>query len=137
MSFKPKNGIKIMHSKVLLPMLFAITIIGITQIAYAQEEIETFIAIDIQEFEKPDSKYNYQEITIIGHIQDYVRGDNVDITIVYPDESEEEISTYASKKGDIYTILHITHESQVGTHLIFLDYGADLVYTSFEILESP
>lgn len=125
-----------MQRRILLPMLLTVMIVSMAHIAYAEEELETYIAIDVEEFVQPDSKYNYQEITIIGHVQEYVRGDNIIITIIYPDETEEEINTYASKKGDIYTLLHITQESQIGTHMIFLDYGMDIVYTSFEILES-
>ena len=125
-----------MHSKVILPILLVIAVIGISQSTFAEEEMETYIAIDIEEFAQPDSKYDYQEITIIGHAQEYMRGDNITLTIVYPDESEEELNTYATKKGDIYTLIHITQDSQIGTHMIFLDYGMDLAYTSFEILES-
>ena len=125
-----------MQCKVILPILLAIVVIGISQSAFAEEEMETYIAIDNEEFVQPDSKYDYQEITIIGHVQEYIRGDNITITVIYPDESEEEINTYASKKGDIYTLIHITHDSQIGTHMIFLDYGIDIAYTSFEILES-
>jgi len=125
-----------MQCKVILPILLAIVVIGISQSAFAEEGMETYIAIDNEEFVQPDSKYNYQEITIIGHVQEYTRGDNITLTVIYPDESEEEINTYASKKGDIYTLIHITHDSQIGTHMIFLDYGMDIAYTSFEILES-
>ena len=125
-----------MQCKVILPILLVITVIGISQSAFAEEGIETYIAIDNEEFVQPDSKHNYQEIRIIGHVQEYFIGDNITLTIIYPDESEEEINTYASKKGDIYTLIHITHDSQIGTHMIFLDYGMDIAYTSFEILES-
>lgn len=125
-----------MQCKVILPILLAITVIGISQSAFAEEGIETYIAIDNEEFVQPDSKHNYQEIRIIGHVQEYFRGDNITLTIIYPDESEEELNTYATKKGDIYTLIHITQDSQIGTHMIFLDYGMDIAYTSFKILES-
>lgn len=126
-----------MHSKVILPILLGILVVSITQFSFAEEvEEKTYIAIDVEEFEQPKSKYNYQEITIFGHVEEYFRGDNITITIIYPDESEDEINTYGSKKGDIYTILHITHDSQVGTHMIFLDYGTEIAYTSFEVLEN-
>jgi len=126
-----------MHSKVILSILLGVLAVGITQFAFAQEsENTTYIAVDEEKFEQPASKYNYQEITIFGYVEDYARGDSITITIVYPDESEEEIKTYASKKGDIYTLLHITHDSQIGTHMIFLDYGTEIAYTTFEILES-
>ena len=60
----------------------------------------------------------------------------ITITIVYPDETELEINTFASKKGDIYTLLHITHDSQIGTHMLFLEYEGEKASTSFEILEN-
>jgi hypothetical protein len=125
-----------MQCKVILSILLAITVIGISQNAFAEEGVETYIAIDNEEFVQPDSRYDYQEITIIGHIQEYMRGDNITLTIIYPDESEEELNTYASKKGDMFTLIHITQDSQIGTHMIFLDYGMDIAYTSFEILEN-
>ena len=123
-----------MHSKVILPVLLGILIIGITQFAFAEEFM--FITVDEDEFVQPQSRHHYQEITIIGHVEDYHRGDRVTITISYPDGTEEEINTYASKKGDIYTLLHITHDSQIGTHMLFLEYGDELAITSFEILEN-
>ena len=125
-----------MHSKILFSMLLGILAVGITEATFAEEEETTFITVDEERFEQPKSMNNYQEITIIGHVQEYMRGDNIILTIIYPDESEEELNTYASKKGDIYTLIHITQDSQIGTHMIFLDYGMDLAYTSFEILES-
>ena len=125
-----------MQSKSILPVLLGIFIVGTLQFAFADEvETETFVAVDVEEFEQPQSKYKYQEVTIFGHVGDYFRGDEVTITIIYPDETEEEINTYASKKGDIYTLLHITHDSQIGTHFVYLDYGLDITYTTFEILE--
>lgn len=119
-------------------MLLGIVVIGITQFAFAEElEKVTFIAVDEEKFEQPQSKYNYQEITIIGYIEDYTRGSQITITIISPDETEEEISTYASKKGDIYTLLHVTDDSQIGIHNIILKYqDAEISSTSFEILEN-
>jgi len=126
-----------MHSKVILPVLLGILIIGITQFAFAGElEKTTFIEVDEEEFAQPQSKYKYQEITIIGHIEDYHRGDMVTITIIYPDETELDFNTFASKRGDIYTLLHFTHESQIGTHMVFLEYGGEIAFTMFEILEN-
>jgi len=126
-----------MHCKVILPVLLGILIIGVTQFAFAEElEKVIFIAVDEEEFEQPQSKYKYQEITIIGYVENYHRGDMVTITIVYPDETELEINTFATKKGDIYTLLHITHDSQIGIHMLFLEYSGEIAFTSFEILEN-
>ena len=117
-------------------MLLGVLVIGIAQNAFAEESLETYIALDVESFSQPESKYSYQEITIFGHVEEYFRGDSISVTIVYPDETEEIINTYASKEGDIYTILHITHESQIGTHMVFLDYDAEMAFTTFEILEN-
>lgn len=118
-------------------MLLGILVIGVTQHAFAEElEKVTFIAVDEEKFEQPQSKYNYQEITIIGYIEEYARGSQVTITIINPDETEEVISTYASKKGQIYTLLHVTDDSQIGAHNMILKYeGLEIASTSFEILE--
>jgi len=126
-----------MHSKVLFSILLGILVVGITNIAFAEEIEKTpFIAVDEEIFDQPKSKYNYQEITIIGYVENYNRGESIAITITYPDKSSEEISTYASKKGEIYTLLHITHDSQIGIHLMSLSYQDNLLSTSFEILEN-
>ena len=127
-----------MQKKIMLSVLMGILVIGMSQFSFAEEaEKTTFIAIDEEKFEQPKSKYNYQEIVFLGYVEDYSRGEQITITIISPDESEKEINTYASKKGEIYTLLHITHESQIGIHQVNLTYhGADIASTTFEILES-
>lgn len=124
-----------MHNKVILPLLLTIFTVGITQLAFG-EEPATFVAVDMEEFEKPELRYDDQQVTITGFVDKYYRGDEVTITIIYPDETEEELNTYASKKGEIYTIFNINRESQVGTYMIFLEYDVDIVFTSFEIVEN-
>jgi len=125
-----------MYSKVVFSILLGILAIGITEVAFAEVEKKPFITVDEEKFEQPKSKYNYQEITIIGYVENYNRGEPVTITITYPDKSLEEINTYASKKGEIYTLLHITQDSQIGIHLVSLNYQDNLLSTSFEILEN-
>ena len=120
-------------------MLLGIIVIGVTHLSFAEEGYQetASIVVDVEEFEQPTSKYDYQEIIIVGNIPDYSRGQNVTITIIDPNGSEEEINTFASKKGDIYTFLHITWDSEVGVHEVVLKYeGEEVAYTSFEILES-
>ena len=136
--FMLKKQDKLLQSRIIIPALFGILVIGITQFGYAEEfEESTYIAVDVEEFEQPQSKYNYEEITIIGHVEDYSRGDKLTIQIINPDETQEEINTYASKKGDIYTMIHITIDSQIGIHEVILTYqGMKIASTSFEILEN-
>ena len=134
-----KNQSNVLVNKVILPILLGIMTIGVTQFAFAEEVYQetSYIAVDEEKFEQPTSKYNYQEITIAGHIADYNRGQNVIIIIINPNGSEEEINTFASKKGDIYTLLYITWYSEVGKHEVILKYkGEEIASTSFEILES-
>ena len=91
-----------MYSKTIFSILVGILVIGITQISFAEDYQKTSsIAVDEEKFEQPSSKYNYQQITITGDIVDYSRGQNVTIIIIDPNESEEIISTFASKKGDV------------------------------------
>ena len=126
-----------MQNKTTLTILVAILVIGVSQFTFAEEshEKEAYIAVDVEEFDQPQNRYSYQEITIIGYVPDYSRGEKVTITIINPSESEEEISTFASKKGDIYTLLHITHDSQIGMHQVILKYhDEEIASTSFEIL---
>lgn len=127
-----------MYNKIMFSILAGVLIIGVTQFSISEEYQETsHIAVNEEKFEQPTSKYNYQEITITGHIVDYSRGENVTIIIINPNESEEEINTFASKKGKIYTLHHITQDSQIGEHQVILKYeGEEIAHTSFEILES-
>lgn len=127
-----------MYSKTIFSILVGILVIGITQISFAEDYQKTSsIAVDEEKLEHPSSKYNYQQITITGHIVDYSRGQNVIIIIIDPNESEEIISTFASKKGDVYTLLHITEDSKIGIHQVILKYlGEEIASTSFEILEN-
>ena len=127
-----------MQNKIILSALLGVLVIGISQFAFAEElEKITYIAVDEEKFEQPSSKYNYQEIVFLGFVEDYSRGEQVTITIISPDKSENEINTYASKKGEIYTLLHITNESQIGVHQVNLQYhGVEIASTTFEILEN-
>jgi len=71
------------------------------------------------------------------HVKEYLRGGDVKIIIISPDKSEEDVNTYASKKGDIYTLFQITKDSQFGIHQVILKYnGAEIASTSFEILDN-
>ena len=128
-----------MQSKAILTILAGILVIGISQFTFAEEphEKEAYIAIDVEKFDQPQTRYSYQEITIIGYVPDYSRGQTVTITIINPSESEEEINTIASKKGTIYTLLHITHDSQIGIYQLILKYqNEEIAFTSFEIIEN-
>lgn len=127
-----------MQSKIVLSALLAILVVGISQFAFAEElEKTTYVAVDEEKFQQPSSKYNYQEIVFWGFVEDYSRGEQVTITIISPDESENEINTYASKKGEIYTIMHITNDSQIGVHQVILQYkNVEIASTIFEILEN-
>ena len=126
-----------MQLSVVLPILLGIMIVGLIQFSYAEEEKTTFIAVDEEQFKQPQSKYNYQEITIIGYVEDYSRGQKVTIVISNPDESEQEMEIFASKKGEVYTLLHVTNDSQIGIHDVTMIYGGvEIASTSFEILEN-
>ncbi len=127
-----------LQNKAILTILAGILVIGISQFTFAEEayEKEAYITIDVEKFDQPQTRYSYQEITIIGYVPDYSRGENITITIINPSESEDEINTFASKKGNIYTLLHITHDSQIGVHQLILKFrGEEIATTSFEILK--
>jgi len=127
-----------MHGKVILPMLLVIFAIGVTQFAFAEEsETKTYIAVYKEEIDRPKSTYDPEEITITGYIKDYLRGGEVAIIIINPDESKEVVNTYATKRGDIYTLFQITRDSQFGIHQVILKYnGAEIASTLFEILDN-
>lgn len=126
-----------MYGKIILPMLIGILVVGGIQFTFAELEKVTYIAVDKEQFEQPQSKYSYQQITIIGYVENYTRGDVINIAIIHPDESQEEINTYATKKGEINTLFQINGDSQIGVHKIILKYnGAELTATSFEILKN-
>ena len=127
-----------MQSKAILTILAGILVIGISQFSFAAEphEKEAYIALDVEKFDLPATRYSYQEITIMGYVPDYSRGQTVTITIINPLESEEEMNVIASKEGNIYTLIHITRDTQIGVHQVILEFhGEEIASTSFEVLE--
>jgi len=126
-----------MHRKIILPVLIGILVVGITQFVFAEElEKTTFILVDKEQFQQPQSKYNSEQIIISGYVEDYTRGDKVIIEIIHPDQSQDEIQTHATKNGEIYTLLDITNDSQIGIHQVVLKYrDMELATASFEIIE--
>ena len=126
-----------MNNKVILPILFGILIIGVTQFTFAEElEKATYVAVDEEKINRPESTYENQELTIRGYIEDYARGVSILLTIINPDESELEIKTHATKKGDVFTVLPITEDYQFGIHQVIMNYNGTLASTSFEILDN-
>lgn len=127
-----------MLNEITLSILVGVIIIGGMQHPEAEAIQETSrIAVDVEKFQQPTSKYDHQQITITGHIADYSRGEDVSIIIVSPNESEKETNTFATKNGDLYTLIQITDDSQIGTHgIILLHRGEEVASTSFEILEN-
>lgn len=127
-----------MLNEITLSVLIGVLIIGGIQHPESEASQGTSrITVDEKEFQQPSSKYDYQQITITGHIVDYSRGGNVSVVMINPSESEEEINTFATKNGDVYTLIQITEEAQIGTHHLILMYqGEEVASTSFEILEN-
>lgn len=128
-----------MQNKTIVFLLLGITIVGFIGLSpnvFAEDEEDEFITTDVDKVVKPQSVSKYEEITILGHVNDYSRGNNVFLIIVNPDGTQEELSTYASKKGDIYTLLHLTEKSQVGIYEIILMYDEiERASTNFEVTE--
>lgn len=127
-----------MNRKIILPMLIGILVVSITQFVFAEElEKVTFVSVNKEQFEQPQSKYNSEQITILGYVENYTRGDKIIVEIIHPDQSQDEIQTHATKNGEIYTLLDITSDSQVGIHKVILKYkDMELASTSFEIIEN-
>lgn len=126
-----------MNKKLLFPILSGIIIVGISQLAFAEElEKISYITVDKEQVKQPQSKYNGEQVTITGFIEEYARGDTVFIIFIYPDGTQEEIQTHATKKGEIYTIIQVTSDSQIGVHNIILKYrDIEMASTTLEILE--
>lgn len=126
-----------MNKKVLLPILAGIIIVGISQLAFAEElEKVSHITVDKEQFKQPQSKYSGEQVTITGFIEEYTRGDTVFIVVIYPDGTQEEMQTHATKKGEVYTMIQVTSDSQIGVHNIILKYhDTEIASTTFEIIE--
>ncbi|MGY5143606.1 MAG: hypothetical protein ACW9XH_03900 [Candidatus Nitrosopumilus sp. bin_32a] len=127
-----------MKKKIIFSILVGILAIGITQSSLSEESKETsHIAVDTEEFQQPKSKYDPQQIRIVGHIADYSRGENVNITMIKPNGVQEEINIFATKKGNFQTLIQITEDSQIGIHELILNYHEeDIAFTLFKILEN-
>lgn len=132
------NHTRVLSSNVILPVLLGIIVIGFTQFSFAEElESATFIAVNEEKFEQPQSRHSYQQVIIFGYIEDYSRGSQITFVIIAPNESQIEMTTYAARNGEIYTPIHITDDSQIGVHQLILKYqDEEIASTLFEILEN-
>ena len=137
-SFIIKKQSMVLKKKIIFSILVGVIVIGLTQSSLSEESNETSrIAVDIEEFQQPTSKYDPQLIRIVGHIADYSRGENVNIIMIKPHGAQEEINTFASKKGNFQTLIQITQDSQIGIHELILNHhDEDIAFTLFKILES-
>ncbi|MBS3922412.1 MAG: hypothetical protein KGZ37_04595 [Nitrosarchaeum sp.] len=128
---------KNMNRKLLLTILSGIIIVGITQLSFAEElEKVSYITVDKEQIKQPQSKYSGEQVTITGFIEEYARGDTVFILVIYPDGTQEEMQTHATKKGEIHTMIQVTNDSQIGVHNIILKYhDTEIASTTLEILE--
>lgn len=126
-----------MNNKLILPVLLGIIAVSITQISFAEEiESFSFIMSDTEQIEQPSSRYNSEQIALYGYVDNYTRGLEVGINLTHPDGVIEELNTYATKDGEIYMIIQVNGESQIGVHQITLNYeGVELASTTFEVLE--
>lgn len=127
-----------LKKKTIFLVLVGFLIIGLTQTSISEESQETSrISVDVEEFQQPTSKYDSQQIRIVGHIADYSRGEMVSIIIIKPNDTQEEINTFASKRGNFQTLIEITQDSQIGIHELVLNYqGEERAFTLFNILEN-
>lgn len=126
-----------MNKKLSLTILSGIIIVGITQLSFAEElEKVSYITVDKEQIKQPQSKYSGEQVTITGFIEEYARGDTVFILVTYPDGTQEEMQTHATKKGELYTMIQVTSDSQIGVHNIILKYhDTEIASTTLEILE--
>ncbi len=93
---------------------------------------DNYVELSIDEFPIPRSTYHPQEITITGHVADYLKGNSVFIIIISPDDTEEKLKIHATNKGDFSTILYVTGASQLGTHQVIVQYhDSEIASTSF------
>lgn len=139
-SFIGKKQSIVLKKKILFSILAGVIVIGLSQASLSEESKGTSrisVDADDEEFQQPTSKYDPHQIRITGLISDYSRGENVSIIMVKPNGAEEEINTFASKKGNFQTFIEITHESQIGIHeLILVYHGEERAFTLFNILEN-
>ncbi|WP_297439991.1 hypothetical protein [Nitrosopumilus sp.] len=112
-------------------------VIGLTQHSLSEESKDiSRINVIGEEFQQP-TKYEPQQIKIVGHVADYSRGEKVNIVMIKPNGMEEEINTFASKRGNFQTLIQITEDSQIGIHELILKYqNEEKAFTLFEILEN-
>ena len=135
--FMQTKPYKNMNQKLMLPILAGMIIVGISQLGFAEElEKVSYITVDKERIEQPQSKYSGEQVTISGFVENYTRGDTVFIGVIYPDGTQDEMQTHATKKGEVYTLVQITNDSQIGIHKIILKYhDVEIASTILEILE--
>lgn len=102
----------------------------------AETKENEFLKLNLASGIKPQSIGQYLEIVAVGHINNYTRGTVVSILVVNPDQTYENLSTYATRDGDVYALIHFTEKSQVGIYKTILMYeNSEIASAIFELID--
>ncbi len=99
----------------------------------AQETPETLAEVEKQSFVKFSSEMltvtptyqKTQELQITGFVDGYGRGQTVQIFVVNPDGSTDELNLYCAKSGEFSTLISIDYSSEPKTYKLIAEYRSD------------
>ena len=74
------------------------------------------------------------DVTLSGTVDDYIQGTSIDIKLVGPDLSSEDIKVFATKNGEYKVVFSLYHYSLSGNYQINVSYrGSDVGDVSFQL----
>ena len=99
----------------------------------SQETPETLAEVEKQSFVKFSSEMltvtptyqKTQELQITGFVDGYGRGQTVQISVVNPDGSTDELNLYCAKSGEFSTLISIDYGSEPRTYKLIAEYRSD------------
>ena len=94
------------------------------------------LTLNAEKFVLPKYKET-TDVVLTGKLDDYKQGTQIFLTLVGPDQSSEQLSVYATKKGEYNAAVTLHHYSLSGIYTITVDYfGSPVGLISFEVIKN-
>ncbi len=91
--------------------------------------------LNAKEFPLPKYKQT-QDVTLTGKISNYKSGTTIQLSLTGPDQSTEDLTVFATNKGEYKAVLTLYHTSQPGLYSIDVNYqNSKIGSVSFEVLK--
>jgi len=96
-----------------------------TSESIAEVEKQSFVKLSGEKLTVTPTYQRTQELQITGLVDGYGRGQTVQIILVNPDGSTNDLNLYCAKSGEFSSLLSIDYDSEPRTYKIIAEYRSD------------